>query len=107
MNKLRIYVGLFLIALTFTLFGILAYYNNEIQEDRRRIHYDRIEKEMLDRVEQEKKADEEDQGKRLILRPPPPLPVCAKGERNTNCRPLAADETGTTVRGVRDEIQND
>lgn len=32
-----------------------------------------------------------------------PLPVCAKNESHSNCRPLAADETGTTIRGVRDE----
>lgn len=32
-----------------------------------------------------------------------PLPVCAKNELHSNCRPLAADETGATIRGVRDE----
>lgn len=32
-----------------------------------------------------------------------PLPVCAKNESHSNCRPLAADETGATIRGVRDE----
>jgi len=35
-----------------------------------------------------------------------PLPVCAKNELHSNCRPLAADETGATIRGVRDEETN-
>lgn len=35
-----------------------------------------------------------------------PLPVCAKNESHSNCRPLAADETGATIRGVRDEETN-
>jgi Tfp pilus assembly protein PilE len=31
------------------------------------------------------------------------LPVCTKNESHSNCRPLAADETDTTIRGVRNE----
>lgn len=45
-----------------------------------------------------------DQEHKLIKRP---LPVCGKNELHDACRPLTADESGATVRGVRDENQND
>lgn len=92
MNKLRIYVGIFLILITVISFGIIAYSN---YEDTKKMNKEKKEKELMERLEKE----------RVFSRPP--LPVCAKGEYHINCRPLAADETGTTVRGVRDEIQID
>lgn len=36
-----------------------------------------------------------------------PLPVCRKNESHAGCRPLAADESGSTIRGVRDEESTD
>lgn len=87
--KLRIYVGIFLLIFVFIAFCLLAIENQRRTEEIRHL------KIIID--QQERKA----------MPAPPPLPVCAKGERHPWCRPLAADETGATIRGVRDETSND
>lgn len=46
------------------------------------------------------KRQEIEQQRRAIL------PVCMKGEVNEKCRKLAADETGATVRGARQDEED-
>jgi hypothetical protein len=45
----------------------------------------------------------EGQERRAIV----PLPVCRAGERYPGCRTLAADEMGATVRGAREDTNED
>ena len=47
-----------------------------------------------------KRQEIEQQQRRAIL------PVCMKGEVNEKCRKLAADETGATVRGARQDEED-
>lgn len=86
--KLRIYVSIFLLIFVFIAFCLLAIENQQRTEEIRHL------KVIIE--QQQRKATPA----------PPPLPVCHKGERHPGCRPLAADETGTTIRGVRDETSN-
>ena len=87
--KLRIYIGVILATLTFMFFCFLAFENHKRSQ----------EIQLLRTIIQEQE--------RKIVPILPPLPVCHKGQVHAGCRPLAADETGAIVRGVRDEIQND
>jgi hypothetical protein len=87
---LRIYIGIAIFILTgvpFILLGIAQY---QSYQNHKKI------KEVIERLD---KAKDE----KILMPSPPPLPVCGKGIKNNNCRQLSADETGSTVRGVRDE----
>lgn len=108
MGKLRTYIGLFLILVCSFCFLFLAFENYQRKIQQEKLYYERIKKELLQREieEKEKAVDDEERGKGLFLRPAP-LPVCLKGEKHQGCRPLAADETGTTIRGVRNETTED
>ena len=112
--RLRIYVGIVVSLLTLIVFVFLGIENRKRREE--------IEQLKQTIEENEQKAilrhEQQSKSKTIIIEevlrqesrsaaPAPPLPVCHRGERHPGCRPLAADETGATVRGVRDEIQND
>lgn len=92
---LRVYIAAILsilVSLAFIFLGIENYERSQQIKD--------LEK----TIEQKHKIEKE---RELPILPPPPLPVCARGEKHSGCRPLAADESGATIRGVRDETSND
>jgi hypothetical protein len=60
-------------------------------------------KEKDDRLQALEKFIKEGQERRAIV----PLPVCRAGERHSGCRTLAADEMGATVRGAREDKNED
>lgn len=84
---LRIYIGFVL-----SMIAVIAFVFLGIENQKRRAEINHLHK-ILELQHKE-------------IQSPPPLPVCMKGERHVGCRPLAADETGATVRGVRDEVSN-
>lgn len=86
---LRIYMGIMLIILVTIAFTFLGFENYRRAKEIKELEF----------FIQRKLEDSE----KTIIRP---LPVCHKNESNSKCRPLAADETGSTVRGNRDEIQD-
>ena len=60
-------------------------------------------KEKDDRLRALEKFIREGQERRAIV----PLPVCRAGERHSGCRTLATDEMGATVRGAREDKNED
>jgi hypothetical protein len=86
---LRIYIGItvgILTILPFVFLGIAQY----------RSYQNNKNKEVLEKLEKT-------QDDKIIISSPPPLLVCEKAEKTINCRKLSAEETGSTVRGVRNE----
>ena len=69
------------------LFFYLAFENYQLKSQVEKVHK---------QVNEVKRMEERMSKEKAII-----LPVCMKGEISKDCRKLAADETGSTVRGNR------
>lgn len=94
-----------ILSLIFSLWITDRYHKESIAELKHQIEQkDKSLQQLL--LEKEMLMERARQVERVIPRFERPLPVCSKGEVSTKCRQLAADESGATVRGARDDDQD-